>query len=219
MRSRVYQTEDAWAIAPLSSAASHVRHIVARALPPYNFGMGKMAKGFRLVGAVMRGSAAPFGRGVRRRLANHSPVAHFVVVGDSMVPTLASGQHLLASPLPYALSDPVRGDVVLLRDPWGDGRYYVKRIVGLPGEDVRMGDGIVFVGEAELREGYLNMATTPHSGEQVTWSLGDGEYVVLGDNRRDSWDSRAAGAVGRQAIAGRMLFSWQPRTPPGASSR
>ncbi|MBI4200458.1 MAG: signal peptidase I [Chloroflexi bacterium] len=134
----------------------------------------------------------------------------FVVEGDSMAPGLVHQQYVLASRWAYRLGPPARGDIVVVRDPQRPWVPCLKRIVGLPGEEVLVeGDGCwvngspVFpaAGDAPLRAG----------ADQLHWRLGPQEYVVLGDNRADSRDSRAFGPVHRRHIVGRVWLCYWPR--------
>ena len=117
-----------------------------------------------------------------------------VVDGPSMAPTYPPGTHLLTLPILTPLQ---RGDVVLVDD--GDQQYAVKRIVGLPGETVHLWRGQLFINREMLLEPYLpkNTFTCPVRGRKVgaSFTLGQGHYFVLGDNRSCSTDSRSYGAV------------------------
>ena len=129
-----------------------------------------------------------------------------------MQPALASRQHLLVDRLAYRFQSPARGDVVVLRDPAQPGVHCVKRIVGLPGEHVRMEMGRVLINESPLDEPYAagrDAAETPFPRQ---WLLDKDEYLVLGDQRQDSRDSRAFGPVRRGDVVGRVwLRYWPPR--------
>ncbi|MDO8750125.1 MAG: signal peptidase I [Dehalococcoidia bacterium] len=140
----------------------------------------------------------------------------FLVEGDSMQPALASRQHLLVDRMAYRFQSPARGDVVVLRDPAQPGVHCVKRIVGLPGEHVRMEMGRVLINESPLDEPYAagrDVAETPFPRQ---WLLDQDEYLVLGDQRQHSRDSRAFGPVRRGDVVGRV---WLRYWPPGALRR
>lgn len=126
-----------------------------------------------------------------------------VVEGKSMCPTYPPGTTLYAAPISGPLE---RGDVVLLDD--GDGDYAVKRIVGLPGETVQVWRGCVFINRRLLVEPYLAPHTYTFPIEQqrraATFILGRDEYVVMGDNRLCSADSRSYGPVARKQIRNRV---------------
>ncbi len=126
-----------------------------------------------------------------------------VVNGPSMTPTYSPGTHLLTLPVLSLLQ---RGDVVLLDD--GNESYAVKRIVGLPGETVRIRHGRVYIYNRMLVEPYLPKYTytCPIDGRRVeeTLTVKDGQYVVMGDNRDCSSDSRSYGPVDEFQIKRRI---------------
>jgi len=144
------------------------------------------------------------------------------VVGDSMLPALADGQYVLLWRGPSLRNRLRRGDIVVLRHPMGRHQTYVKRVVGLPNEDLRLDDGRVYIGGAHLEETYLRC---PGSlGQAGEWWMGPDEYFVMGDNRLNSEDSRAFGPVAAAQIVGRVwLRYWPPRAwgllTGGVSSR
>lgn len=130
-------------------------------------------------------------------------VQPFLVSGGSMDPTFANGDYLLIDQLTYRFREPERGEVVVFKNE--QGTYFIKRVIGLPGETVKVHDGTVSVarkGSAPevLGEAYLP-AGLPTAGESDV-SLGDGEYFVMGDNRPYSYDSRSWGAIGQEEIVG-----------------
>ena len=139
----------------------------------------------------------------------------FVVQGDSMTPYLKHGDYLLVDRLAYRLTPPSRGDVVVLRDPGQPGVNNVKRIVGLPGEHVRMDRERVIVNGQHLAESYenqgVNQGTAPETPSPSQWALDNHEYLVLGDNRHDSRDSRAFGPVNLSLIVGKAWVRYWPR--------
>lgn len=123
----------------------------------------------------------------------------YVVRGDSMSPALHDGDRVLVWRRAYREHGPRRGDIVLLRDPVDGTTLYVKRIVGLPGEWVRMTGGRVLVNDKPLDEPYVVARET---SDTVTWPLEAGQYFVLGDKREDSRDSRRLGPVAAEGIIG-----------------
>ncbi|MFY9457424.1 MAG: signal peptidase I [Candidatus Spechtbacterales bacterium] len=135
----------------------------------------------------------------------------FFVRGASMHPTFESGDYLIINEIGYRFSAPQRGDVVVFRPPQDNTRqFYIKRIIGLPGETVKVEGGKILVGKdensfGELAEEYIK-ELTPGS---KTVKLGNEEYFVLGDNRNSSSDSRVWGALKREAIIGRAwIRAW-----------
>lgn len=130
------------------------------------------------------------------------------VEGHSMEPTLHDGQHVMVNKLIYDVAEPQRGDIVVLRSPEGGPKPLIKRVIGLPGEQVWLVDGVVFVNGQRLEETYL-----PERHGSETWgpyTLKADEYLVLGDNRDNSNDSRRFGPVQRSAIIGKAWFSLWP---------
>jgi signal peptidase I len=124
-----------------------------------------------------------------------------VVEGNSMAPTLLPGQFLIAT-RPRHLH---RGDVVVVRLP-RRGIEAVKRVVGMPGERVR-----VVTGRAEVNGRSLNEPHATGTGLSGEWSLAEGEYLVLGDDRSGSTDGRTFGPVPGEAIVGVVRFRYWPR--------
>lgn len=132
----------------------------------------------------------------------------FQVRGASMEPSLHSGQYLIVSKLSYRLGEPQRGDIVVFEPPNGGGEDYIKRIIGLPGEQIEIRDGWVWVDGYRLEEPYL-ASQTSHMG---SWTLGADEYFVLGDNRANSSDSRSWGPLPRKNLVGKAwLCYWPPQ--------
>ena len=128
------------------------------------------------------------------------------ISGESMLPTLHGGETYVLQRWMYAYDDPDRTHVVALRDPLDDG-LSVKRIVGLPGDQVSLVDGDVVVNGMELIEGYLPeyVRTIQMTPEGAHFKLAANEYFVLGDNRQNSIDSRIYGPVTRDRILGPIV--------------
>ena len=134
----------------------------------------------------------------------------YKVAGDSMLPSLAHRQYLLLAPRRFSWNLLHRGDIVVLRHPDRPKEVYVKRVIGLPNEDLHIDDGVVYLNENPLEEAYLAETKAGAEGPIQAWWTGLDEYVVLGDNRGDSTDSRAFGTVVRQQIIGRVWFRFWP---------
>ena len=142
-------------------------------------------------------------------------IIHFVgqrtvVNGVSMQPTLSDGDNLIVDKLSYRFHDPDRFDIIVF--PQEDGRYFIKRIIGLPGETVQILDGSVYINGEKLEEHYGNevMEEAGIAAEPVT--LGVDEYFVLGDNRNNSKDSRSVdvGVVHGKDFVGRAWIRIWP---------
>jgi signal peptidase I len=130
----------------------------------------------------------------------------FQVRGSSMQRTLDDGQYLVVSKLAYWLRPPKRGDIIVFHPPNGLSDDYIKRIVGLPGEQIRVRRGEVVVDGVALREPYV-VNPGAYSG---SWKLGSDEYFVLGDNRGNSSDSHTWGTLPRENIIGKAWLSYWP---------
>lgn len=131
------------------------------------------------------------------------------VVGDSMEPVLHNGQEILMNKVVYRLSSPKRGDVIVfLPNGNQNSHYYVKRIVGLPGEKVQIKDGNVYINGALLEEDEIFDNIVDAGIAQNGLELATDEFFVLGDNRNSSEDSRSGnvGAVKRETIIGKAWF-------------
>lgn len=130
------------------------------------------------------------------------------VVGASMEPLLYNGQEILMNRIVYQFSSPDRGDVIVFR-PNGNqnSHFYVKRIVGLPGESVQIMQGKVYI-DGQIYEDDVTNDTKEAGIAETEIVLGEDEYFVLGDNRDNSEDSRSAnvGNVNRSMIEGKAWF-------------
>lgn len=143
-------------------------------------------------------------------------IIHFVgqrtvVNGVSMQPTLSDGDNLIVDKLSYRFMDPDRFDIIVF--PQGDGRYFIKRIIGLPGENVRIDeDGSIYIDGEKLSESYGKEVIQDPGLAKDGIELGADEYFVLGDNRNDSMDSRMAevGPIVGERIMGRAWLRIYP---------
>lgn len=131
------------------------------------------------------------------------------VIGVSMEPVLSNGQEVLINRFVYSITAPDRGDVIVfLPNGNENSHYYIKRIVGLPGERIQIIGGYVYINGELLEEGeeYDKIADPGLAETEIV--LGSDEYFVLGDNRNNSEDSRSGniGAVNRSTIEGKVWF-------------
>lgn len=136
----------------------------------------------------------------------------FIVSGASMVPTFLNGQYLIVDELSYRFEAPKRGDVIIFRYPKDPSQFFIKRIVGLPGETVVLANGDVSVQKTNgksilLEESYV---VNQGNGANQSYKVPTGEYFVLGDNRPESSDSRTWGLVPRANIVGRAFLRLLP---------
>ena len=131
------------------------------------------------------------------------------VIGDSMEPALWNGQEILINRIGYKLSTPKRGDVVVfLPNGNENSHYYVKRVIGLPGEKVLIENGNVYIDGQLLEEDDTYDKISDAGIAQTELELGNDEYFVLGDNRNSSEDSRSGniGPVNKDTIIGKAWF-------------
>ncbi len=139
----------------------------------------------------------------------------FIVSGASMEDTFHSGEYLIVDQLSYHLSEPEAGDVIVFRYPRNPSTFFIKRIIGEPGDTVTIDGNVVTITNAEhpngliLDEPYINdMAPNTF----LTETLGEREYFVMGDNRDHSSDSRVWGVLQRENIIGRAYVRLFPFT-------
>lgn len=144
----------------------------------------------------------------------YSPV---VIFGHSMEPTFQPMDIVMEDRWHYRVGDPQRGDVVVVQAPDSDSKDYIKRIIGLPGDAIRIEDGQVYINGAAIDEPYLNGQATDSGGGVIERELGPDEYFIMGDNRAPgmSNDSRRFGPVSKESMRGsvvvRILPPWKFR--------
>lgn len=139
----------------------------------------------------------------------------FLVSGDSMLPTFRSGDYLLVDELSYRFRDPQRGEVIVLKYPKNENVYFIKRVIGLPGETVIIKNGVVsikdkFGNKIDLKEPYVSIKDDRI--DQFEKTLGPDEYFVMGDNRNFSYDSRNWGVLPKKDIIGVVRLRLWPLT-------
>lgn len=135
------------------------------------------------------------------------------VIGPSMQPTLYSNDNLITEKLSYRFGDPKRFDVIVFPFQYAENTYYIKRIIGLPGETVQIDEeGNIYINGEVLEEDYgKEVIKNPGIASNPIY-LGQNEYFVLGDNRNDSSDSRDAsvGNIYKKDIVGRAWLRFWP---------
>jgi signal peptidase I len=137
----------------------------------------------------------------------------FIVSGASMEETFQSGQYLIVDQVTYNFHNPERGDVIIFRYPKEPSKFFIKRVIGLPGETVTIDGNIVTIANEEnangfvLDEPYIKSMDIPYYGSEI---LGEREYFVMGDNRDESSDSRAWGILTEDRIIGRAFIRLFP---------
>lgn len=133
-------------------------------------------------------------------------VGRVAIDGPSMIPTVTQDERLFVNNVAYAFELPERGDIVVLRSHQ-DNKNLIKRVIGLPGDHIRIADEKVWVNNIELTEPYLNVSPT-YAGE---WTIGSDEVFILGDNRNISYDSHNYGPIPMENIFGKaVVIYWPP---------
>ena len=140
------------------------------------------------------------------------------ISGISMSPNYPDSEYLLTEKVSYYKNPPQRGDVVVFTPPISSDDY-IKRVIGLPGEDVSIKNGHVYINNLRLNEDYLTSEVVTQSGgflaEGQTYKVPDGEFFVMGDNRAHSYDSRSFGPIKKKVISGRAWIIYWPMSLAG----
>ncbi len=140
----------------------------------------------------------------------------FYVKGASMEPNFYDHEYLIIDEISYRFNEPQRGDIVVFRYPRNPQEYFIKRVVGLPGEKIQIKNGEVYLYNGDnpegmiLKEPYLAEGIKTYSLTEEIINLDEKKYFVLGDNRNSSKDSRSFGLVDRSYITGRVLLRGWP---------
>ncbi|MDQ5955260.1 MAG: signal peptidase [Patescibacteria group bacterium] len=148
----------------------------------------------------------------------------FIVSGESMVPTFQNGEYLIIDELTYHFSQPKRGEVIVFRYPKDPSQFFIKRIIGLPGETVHISDQGITITKTDGTALQVDEPYVMNQGNGGTreYVVPQDEYFVMGDNRPESSDSRSWGFLPRKDIVGRTLVRLLPFSTiaffPGAAS-
>lgn len=139
----------------------------------------------------------------------------FYVKGASMEPNFHEHEYLMVDEISYRFKAIERGEIVVFRYPKDPQEYYIKRVIGLPGETVSIKDGYVYITgtdgvTSKLEESYLPSYVTTVALSEEPVTLDSDEYYVLGDNRNGSKDSRSFGPVQKSFIVGRVFLRGWP---------
>jgi signal peptidase I len=136
----------------------------------------------------------------------------FLVYGSSMEPNFDTGDYLIVDEISYKMSEPKRGDVIVLRPPQDESRHFIKRIVGLPNETIIVNGSLVTIYNKEHPDGFV--VNEPYvefqSDKTAKFTLGPTEYFVMGDNRAVSYDSRSWGPLPFDHIKGKAVARLYP---------
>lgn len=133
-----------------------------------------------------------------------------------MEPSFYDHEYLIIDEISYRFNEPTRGDILVFRYPKNPQEFFIKRLIGLPGEEVQIKDGRVYVYNTEFPEGtllnepYLEPDTKTYGLTDEKVKLAANEFFVLGDNRSSSKDSRSFGPVNQSFITGKVLLRGWP---------
>lgn len=136
-----------------------------------------------------------------------------IVDGSSMYPTLEDGEHILVDKNIYRKHAPERFDIVVFATPLSDTGYYVKRIMALPGETIRIDDnGVIYINDEVIEEDYGAEQLLDPGRARIGVTLGEDEYFVMGDNRNHSEDSRfmLVGNINKDRFLGKVTMRIWP---------
>lgn len=134
--------------------------------------------------------------------------ARVLVEGFSMRPSLDNGEYVLVNKMAYRSSLPDYGDIIIFHFPIDPAQDFIKRVIGLPGDEISVRDGKVIVNGYSLTEPYI-AASPNYVGH---WTVPEGDLFVLGDNRNNSSDSHSWGPVPMDKVVGKAIFVYWP--PP-----
>ena len=136
------------------------------------------------------------------------------VSGLSMYPTFDNGDYILTDKVSYKFGTPKYGDVIVLKNPRNESQDFIKRIIGIPGDSVKVEKGQVFVNDKLTDQTYLSSDTYTRGGaflqDGTPVTVPEGKYLVFGDNRDQSSDSRAWGFITKEEIVGKVFFRYWP---------
>lgn len=138
------------------------------------------------------------------------------VSGQSMFPTMHDGDYLVTEKVTYRFGEPKRGDIIVLKNPRDESQDFIKRVIAVSGDTLKITSGGVFVNSQKLTEEYLPAETITPAGAFITedteLKVNTNQYLVFGDNRNHSSDSREWGFITKKEIVGRALLRYWP--PP-----
>lgn len=136
------------------------------------------------------------------------------VSGRSMVPTFQDGDYIFTDKLTYRFREPMHGEVVVLKNPRDESEDFIKRIIALPGDSIKVENSRIFVNGQPANESYLPSDTPTRAGsflnEGALINVANNQYFVIGDNRDHSSDSREWGPITKEEIIGKVFFRYWP---------
>ena len=136
------------------------------------------------------------------------------VEGSSMYPTFKDGDYIITDKVSYKVGEPQRGDVIVFKDPANNSQDFIKRVMALSGDTLEVKEGKVYLNDKELPEDYIDndIVTRPGTflkdGQSIF--VEPGKFLVFGDNRPHSSDSRAWGYIEKKEIIGKVFFRYWP---------
>jgi len=135
----------------------------------------------------------------------------FIVEGQSMLPTFANNDYLITEKISYLFRSPLRGEVIIFNPPDNPNVNYIKRVVGLPGDEIEIKDSNIYINSQKISESYLSSdESIDKPTENTKINLKNNEYFLLGDNRSHSRDSREIGPVPKTNIVSRIWVRLLP---------
>jgi signal peptidase I len=137
-------------------------------------------------------------------------VQSYTVVMSSMEPNFQQGECIMVNKVSYHSTGPQRGEVIVFHPPVESQFPYIKRVIGLPGDTVKIKDGTVSINGTPINEPYILQEPPQNNTDYGPTVLSDDEYFVLGDNRNNSSDSRSWGPIKRNDIIGKAWFIYWP---------
>lgn len=145
------------------------------------------------------------------------------ISGQSMEPNFHNGEYILTNKVEYKFSDPKRGDIVIFKSPSNPDIDYIKRIIGTPGDRVRLSNNAFYVNDQKVDEPYLAPGVMIFGGSYLQENqeivVPTGKYFVAGDNRPHSSDSREFGPIAKEVFIGKAILRYWPISQLGLISR
>src|SRR3989344_3460559 len=136
------------------------------------------------------------------------------ITGDSMVPTFKDGEQIIAEKISIKFKDLERGEILIFNHPQNNSRLLIKRLIALPGEKVNLINGKVLINGSEILEPYLQPTTQTFGmkiiKDEAEFNVPEDSYILMGDNREQSADSREFGPVKKDMIIGRAFLVFYP---------
>ena len=137
----------------------------------------------------------------------------YEIKGRSMEPTFHEEQRVMLLKVGYGIE---RGDIIIFASSEHPQKDLIKRVIGLPGDEINIEDGVAFVNGERIEEPYLDRALMPRIHEHRDRKVPPGKYYVLGDNRRDSQDSRSFDCIDEASVKGKVILRWWPLGTKGS---